>query len=307
MPRCSVIIPAYNVEGFVRESIRSALDQTYRDTEVVVVDDGSTDATPAVIDDFGHQIVCVRQPNRGLAAARNAALVCASGEYLALLDADDYWLPQRLERMVGYLDDNPGVGFVTSDAFLVYGHHPSADRYYGSFPRCRFRPDHQEYWLNQYNFVFVMTVCRRELFERHGGFDETLSTSEDWDLWLRFVAGGERVGLIPEALAAFRIRPGSLSVGRAQMLTDAVGVLERARSRAGERAVPGLDASLAAMRAGQALSQRRWADGMRCLVGATRDPTVALGRRVRAVAAGPLARWVWRRSMARRAAAMGTG
>lgn len=78
-----------------------------------------------------------------------------------------------------------------------------------------------------------MTVCRRQLFERHGVFDETLATSEDWDLWLRFIVGGERVGLVPEPLAGFRIRPGSLSVRPTRMLADGVGVLERARDRVG--------------------------------------------------------------------------
>lgn len=129
MPRCSVMIPAYNVA----ESIGSAVAQTYGDKEIVVVDDGSTDGTPAVIERYAGQVVAVRQVNQGLAAARNAALRHASGEYLALLDADHYWVPPRLERMVDYLDHHPDVAFATSDAFLVYGRRRSADCYTGAF------------------------------------------------------------------------------------------------------------------------------------------------------------------------------
>lgn len=231
MPRCSVVIPAYNVEGYVEEAVRSALSQTYASTEVIVVDDGSTDRTAEAIEQFGDRIRLLEQPNRGLAAARNRALEAATGEFIALLDGDDVFLPTRLERMVAYLEAHPEIGFATSDAYLLYGRHASGDTYYrhaGERGGVRFRTENQDRWIVQGNFVLVMTVTRRELFERHGRFEETLETLEDWDLWMRFILGGERVGLVDEPLAHYRLRPGSLSSARvARVRADRVSVLER--------------------------------------------------------------------------------
>ena len=118
-PLVSVLVPAYDVEEFVGAAIESALAQTYPHVEVVVVNDGSTDGTVAAIAPYRDRIVFVDQANRGLAGARNAAIEAASGTVLALLDADDLWLPDRLERCVRLLEEQPEVGLVTSDAFLI--------------------------------------------------------------------------------------------------------------------------------------------------------------------------------------------
>jgi len=103
MATVSVIIPAFNGAEFVAAAIESALAQTYADTEVITIDDGSTDETAAVLERFGSRIRVIRQPNRGLAAARNAGIALAGGEYVALLDADDTWEPAFLELAVARL------------------------------------------------------------------------------------------------------------------------------------------------------------------------------------------------------------
>lgn len=303
MTRCSVVIAAYNVERYVGEAIASALAQTEPDVEVIVVDDGSTDATAAVIDSFGERVIHLSQPNGGVSSAFNRGIAEARGDHIALLGADDTWRPHRLRAMLAYLDDHPEIGFATSDAHLRFADSPSAHTYYGRFPRCRFRPVDQAFWITQYNFVFSMAVIRRELFERHGGLDESLVSSEDWDLWVRFITSGERVGLVLEPLGHYRIRRGSLSADRARMFADAVIVLERAMGRPEGRLVPGLTGTLALVKGGHALMERRWGDALHLVLAGLTDRGVSRGRRLHAVVAGVAPRVVWRLQMARRASA----
>jgi len=118
MPAISVIIPTYNRAALLREAIQSVFRQTWRDFEIVVVDDGSTDATPEVARDFGDRIVYLRQENRGVNAARNVAVAQARGDYIALLDSDDMYLPYTLELLAGVLGHFPESGFAYAD-FLV--------------------------------------------------------------------------------------------------------------------------------------------------------------------------------------------
>lgn len=110
----SVIMPVHNGAQFLREAIESALAQDYTPVEIIVVDDGSTDATPQILASFGSRIRHIRQTNSGAAAARNAALQASRGEYLAFLDADDLWLPQKLRVQIDYLGSHPDVDLVAS-------------------------------------------------------------------------------------------------------------------------------------------------------------------------------------------------
>lgn len=118
MPRVSVIIPTYNRATLVVAAIDSVLQQTYRDTEIIVVDDGSTDDTEARLAAYGSRIVYLKQANGGIDAARNRGLDAATGEYVALLDSDDLWLDFKLELQVALLDHFPEVGFVHSEFFI---------------------------------------------------------------------------------------------------------------------------------------------------------------------------------------------
>lgn len=289
MARCSVLIPAYNVEAYVAQSIESALAQTHPDTEVIVVNDGSTDGTAEAIAPYRDRIVYVEQENRGLAAARNRALEEVTGEYVALLDADDMYLPHRLERMLGFLEGHPEFGFATSDAFVIYGDEASTDTYYRRLPRRRrFRGSDQPYWIVQYNFVYIMAVVRRALFERHGTFDEGLGTCEDWDLWMRFITSGERVGLVDEPLGYYRIRGGSLSYDRARVYADVLTILERCRAR--PEPTPGAAGRIDLLRAAQALDRGEHAQAAGFFRSAARDPTLRWRTRLEARAAAALPR-----------------
>ncbi len=231
MPRVSVIVPAYNVESFVAEALASARSQTYKDFEIVVVNDGSTDHTAQAIAPFFNEILYIEQENKGLAAARNAAIEAASGDLIALLDSDDVWTPNHLDRLVGYLEGQSQMLGVTSDSYLIRQTRYTNERIYRQLPpRWRFKATRQDYWITQYNFMQIHTVFRRALIDQYGSFDETLGSCEDWDLWTRALLAGERFGLVDEPLAYYRLREGSLSIDRANLLSDEITVLQKAIS-----------------------------------------------------------------------------
>lgn len=215
-PRLSILVPAYNVESYVREALDSALAQIGTSVEIVVVDDGATDGTPAIVDEYAaahpDRIVLVRQANRGLAGARNTALARATGDYVGLLDADDLWEPERSARCVEYLDAHPDAAAVTTDAWLLHDRTPTDLRYYGDHFRGGFpAPEAQLAEIAEHNFVFVGAVVRRSVLARIGGFDERLRRAEDYDLWCRLLLSGGRFGYLDEPLARYRLRADSLS------------------------------------------------------------------------------------------------
>ena len=191
-PLVSVIIPAYNMVDFVAETIESALAQSYPAVEVVVVNDGSTDATAAAIEPYLDRIRYVEQDNRGLAGARNTGIRAASGEFLALLDADDLWLPDRLDRCIAHFAAHPHLGMVTTDAYLIEHGEKTTKRCYRDrrqypFPAAE---DQQLAVIAKRNFLFVSVVFRRDLVDRYGGFDEGFRRAEDYELWSRYLTRG---------------------------------------------------------------------------------------------------------------------
>lgn len=117
-PKVSVIIPAYNSAQFIAETIQSVLAQTYGNYEIIVVDDGSTDTTMNVLNEFGDQIIVLTKPNGGPASARNLAIRNASGKYIAFLDADDLWIPEKLAEQVAFLEAHPEVGMTYAEAVM---------------------------------------------------------------------------------------------------------------------------------------------------------------------------------------------
>ncbi len=207
-PLVSIVIAAYNAERFLANTIESALAQTYRNFEVCVVDDGSTDDSGVLIESFARRdgrVRIQRQPNRGQAAAKNAGIAMARGSLIAFLDADDMWLPQKLERQVPAMAD-PNVGVCYTDAMFidergVLFSRPRPVYYSGRITRRLFLD----------NFIhFPSTVVKRECFERCGAFDESLPMGIDWDLWLRISTEYDFV-CVPEALLKYRVWPGQMS------------------------------------------------------------------------------------------------
>ena len=119
MPKVSVIIPVYNGERFICDAIESVLAQTYKDFELIVMDDGSQDQTNQRIKGYGHRLTYLYLPNSGQARARNLGHTHSSGEYLAFLDSDDRWYPKMLEVEVRAMDENPQAGLVYSDVGII--------------------------------------------------------------------------------------------------------------------------------------------------------------------------------------------
>lgn len=197
-PNVSVLIPAYNAAGCVSRAIESVLAQTVPPLEILVVDDGSADGTAEVVERFGAPVRLLRQANGGPAAARNHAARKASGEWLALLDADDAWLPQKLERQLPYASGER-VGLVHCWGPPGGGPVPDAITF-------------ETLWEKNC-IVNSSALVRREAFQAVGGFDEdrALISVEDYNLWLRLLAAGWEVATCPEQLHEYTPAPGNLS------------------------------------------------------------------------------------------------
>jgi glycosyltransferase involved in cell wall biosynthesis len=222
--RISVVIPAFEAEATVGAAISSALWQTYRDFEVVVVDDGSRDATGKIASSFPAPVRIVAQQNAGVAAARNRGIAEAEGELIAFCDADDVLLPQHLEALVGAYKG----GIATSNCYWLHpgGIHAGRTRYKGRFPS----PDRQRQAILEQNFVSTMSLFPKSLVDEVGPFDTELEVAEDWDFWLRAIYAGRRVSLQPKPLALYR-RGTGLSVDERRMDEHGEAVLRKALAR----------------------------------------------------------------------------
>jgi glycosyltransferase involved in cell wall biosynthesis len=225
--KVSVVIPAFDAEATVGGAISSALWQTYRDFEVVVVDDGCRDATGAIAGSFPEPVRVVRQENAGVAAARNRGVAEAGGELIAFCDADDVLLPQHLEALVAVHDRNGGIA--TSNCYWLFpgGIHPARTRYKGGFPT----PEGQRRAILEQNFVSTMSLFPKALADEIGPFDTELQVAEDWDFWLRAIYAGHRVALQPRPLALYRWGSAGLAADSARMDEHADAVLRKAAAR----------------------------------------------------------------------------
>ena len=224
MSRVSVVIPAYNAAAFVRETIDSALAQTYRDLEIVVVNDGSTDDTPAILDGYGDRIRAHHQPNAGLSAARNIGARLATGDWIAFLDADDLWLPKKIEMQIAAAG-NACWSYTNRFNFGARGAVPERQSDVTQMDGGDvFVP-----LLMRGNFITVSSVMiDRALFEASGGFYHQKGGCEDWDLWLRISALGHPISYVAEPLVRYRFTATSMSANHRAMAPARQAVVGRA-------------------------------------------------------------------------------
>lgn len=197
-PLVSVIVPAYEAEAFLGEALESALEQDCGQVEVIVVDDGSTDRTAEIAGAYAVRLV--RREHRGPAAARNAGLALARGEFMTILDADDVWPVDRLSRQVAHLREHPALGIVLglTEIFLTPGQR---------------RPAH---WPAAHTGRAIPAVAgsmlaRAEVFEIVGGFDETLRQCEDIDWLARVKDAGIEAGAIDHVVLRYRMHAANTS------------------------------------------------------------------------------------------------
>ncbi len=216
--RVTVIIPTYNRAWCLPEAIDAVLAQTYRDYELIVVDDGSTDETASILTGYDDKIRRIRQANRGVSAARNLGVQKSRGALIAFLDSDDLWQPGKLARQVAFFDRQPEAMICqTEEIWIRRGRRVN--------PKQRHRKPSG--WIFEPSLALCLVspsavMMRRELLEEMGGFDETLPACEDYDLWLR-VSLRHPIHLIEDPLVVKR-------GGHADQLSGAAG-LDRFRIR----------------------------------------------------------------------------
>lgn len=282
-PAFSVIVPAYNAARTVPDTLASIGAQTFVDHEVIVVDDGSTDDTGEIVERLlaPARGRVLHQANRGLPAARNAGIAAARGRWIALLDADDLWMPGYLARMRHLLEhggDDDELGLAYCDAWIY------DDRRRRIARRSAFewyRPavvprDPRAFYLAllRENFIWVSACVPRTVFHAVGGFDERLRAAEDWNLWLRIMATGRRAMGTTELLGVYRHTAGQMHADPHRMLTgqrDAMhSVVERAPLDDELRAATlARAAQIEAVLAGGVVAPV-WRRGLRALIAPTR-------------------------------------
>jgi len=227
-PMVSIIIPAFNAMTYLPETLESALSQTYENTEVLVVDDGSTDDVVQYVS--GHpdsRVRLLRKANGGLASARNKGLLSAKGDYMAFLDADDLWDATKLERQVRCLEaakrvglSHTGIRFIdqigneVNKPLGVSGNGDVRDSVVLENPvRCGSTP-----------------VVRARCFADVGGFDETLRFAEDWDMWIR-IAEKHHFNAISEPLTAYRQHASNMTKSHTVIMPNMLKILDKAFAR----------------------------------------------------------------------------
>jgi glycosyltransferase involved in cell wall biosynthesis len=206
-PKTSVIIPAHNAGGFIADAIKSILNQTAADFELIVVNDGSTDDTAARVRAFtDKRLRLIEQANQGVAAARNCGIRASRGDYLAFLDSDDIAMPMRLEKQVAYLTSQPSVGLVGTAAEIWENNLPT-----GRFYRHPCWPPELAFAMLFENYLVQSSVMvRRKVIDEIGLYTELESRRhEDFELWSRV---GRRYAManLPDVLVAYRVHPGSI-------------------------------------------------------------------------------------------------
>jgi glycosyltransferase involved in cell wall biosynthesis len=287
----SVVIPTFGHARFLPACLDSVLAQTHRPAEIVVVDDGSTDDTPAVLERYRGQVAVLRQANRGVSAARNAGAARATGDVLAFLDADDVWLPRKLEAQLTLLGSQPELGLVHCGVEEMDGEgRPLSVRLDGQAGRVA-----EEMMLFRRSVILgggSAAVVPRPRFEEVEGFDERLSTSADWDLHHR-LARRHPVGFVPEVLVRYRVHAGNMHADVSRTAREMLAAYARAFAEDAalapirDRAYGGLHAMLSGSFHAQGRYGRSLDHGLRAL---WHDPT-----RLSRLLGFPARRWRRRR------------
>lgn len=209
-PTVSVVIPTYQSERTVGETISSALNQTYPVDEIIVCIDGATDASAAIAFAFGPLVRVIEQENQGLSRARNAAIAQSTGDLVAILDSDDVILPPYVERAVQvWQRAGGGRRFVSSNAYFLSSEGILPHRRIFSRPRSDLRTQRRD--MLEDNIATIFSVFPRTMWEELGGFCPELTAMEDYDFWARAVLSGWELHFVTQPTALYRLTGGSMS------------------------------------------------------------------------------------------------
>lgn len=235
MPKVSVVIPAYNTLAYLPQSLASALGQTFTDFDVLIVNDGSTDAIEAWAAQLTDpRVRLVTQANQGLPGARNTGITDTEGEYIAFLDGDDLWKPDKLAKQVALLDSRPEVGLVHTSVSFIDARGDAIS----SPVAAHGDGDVYREFLTFNEFYMVRCgstpLVRRACFGKVGLFDPSLKFAEDWEMWTR-VAAHYHVATIAENLVLYRQHASNLTKNYAIMTPHFTKIIERAFADAPEK------------------------------------------------------------------------
>jgi len=229
--KVSVIIPAYNKAALTVKTVESVLGQTYENIEIIVVDDGSTDDTAQRMASFGDKIQYIRKENGGACSARNRGIRSAQGDYLAFLDCDDMYLPEKIEKAVEYLETNTNFGFVHTPVYMATGGAKRVLRRYPLVKTCPSGWIWRKLLLKDFSVINSTVVVRRSCVKECGFFDEAIFTPADWDMWLRLAERYE-AGYMNEPLTVYdKVSGGYIPRHLEQSEREGLRVLEKAFQR----------------------------------------------------------------------------
>jgi glycosyltransferase involved in cell wall biosynthesis len=224
-PVLSVIIPAYNVEDYIVRAIQSALNQTLRELEVIVIDDGSTDSTPVRIASIQDpRLTVITQENAGLSAARNAGILESRGKYIGLLDGDDIWFPEKAELHLSLMEQDSSLGITFS--YLAYV--DEKGKFTGQILITKAKEPTLRDMIVRNHITPSTAIIRKDCFLQAGLFDETLRALEDHEMWVRILHRTYyKARLIPKVLTGYLERSGSLTGNFDLFLHNAHIVMEK--------------------------------------------------------------------------------
>lgn len=224
----AIIMPAFDVSQYIGEAIESVLAQTREDWRLIIVDDGSTDDTVEIARSYDDpRITVVCQENAGAAAARNRAVAESQSEFLSMLDADDAWRPDYLEKMLGAFEAAPNYAFFACDAHTFVDEMRADNRCSENVSMVP--PVTLERVASRDFQVYTAVTMRRDWFDAVGGFDNALRNAQDFDLWIRMLAAGGEAGFVNEPLAWYRDRADSLSSNDNRLSAFTIKVYEKLR------------------------------------------------------------------------------
>jgi glycosyltransferase involved in cell wall biosynthesis len=305
MPLVSVILPAYRVTAYIRETLDSIMAQTLQDFEVILVNDGCPDTAnlEAALQPYLGRIRYIKQENGGPSAARNTGIAAASGEYVAFLDSDDVWLPDYIASQSAFFRDHPEIDVVYADGEL-FGESKQAGKRFMDLCPSDGEVTVETLLLERCTVLTSSVMARRSALERAAGFDRQFRGPEDFDLWLRVLKTGGKIGYQRRVLLRHRKHSSSLSANSQNMRDGLSRVLDKleqsqnltipeskalARMRHRLRALEQLAAGKRHLRAGDAAAARAALAGASTYFRSLKLRAVLLLLRI-----APAATWFWK-------------